>query len=233
MWKSKVFISFCREDGGHAARLWEDLSERLGKDRVFRDVADIELGISREEAMERALSGGAVLLVVIGPHWRTGTDARGLHLDDPGNQVRREITRALARGLRVIPVLVQRATLPAPEELPEDLRLVVERKPVELSEARWNYDVGRLATSLGGRTEGGRAFTAKGLDPVQIGIGVVAFLLLVIPVALAGPGFGWLLAFIAGTVYFWLRRTGTRPYWRAALVGCAVAGILVGLSPAS
>jgi hypothetical protein len=63
-----------------------------------------------------------VLLALIGPRWLTMTrpDARPL-LADPGDWVRREIAIALARGRRVIPVLVANAPRLTSGDLPADL----------------------------------------------------------------------------------------------------------------
>jgi hypothetical protein len=57
-----------------------------------------------------------VLLAVIGPTWLTVTDERGRRrLDDPDDIVRLEIEAALAREVRVIPILVEGAVMPGRE----------------------------------------------------------------------------------------------------------------------
>ena len=50
--------------------------------------------------------------------WLEAAGADGRRLDDPGDFVRLEIEAALTRGVRVIPVLVDAAWMPRPDQLP-------------------------------------------------------------------------------------------------------------------
>ena len=60
---------------------------------------------------------------MIGMRWLTvsGRDG-GRRIDDPEDMVRIEIETALARGLKVIPLLVQGAAMPTEAQLPSTLR---------------------------------------------------------------------------------------------------------------
>jgi len=89
---------------------------------VFIDVASIEPGVDFAEVITRAVGSCDVLLAVIGPGWLTAPDEAGQRrLDDPDDLVRLEVEAALARDVRVIPVLVEDATMPRRKDLPEDL----------------------------------------------------------------------------------------------------------------
>lgn len=141
-----VFISYRQDDSaGWAGRLADDLADRIGGDRIFRDVK-IPAGVDYEQHIERVLDGCDVVIAVIGPHWATAADATGaLRLHLPGDLLRREIERALQRpDVEVIPVLVHRARMPDPATLPEGLRALTRRQAVELSDARWTRDVDEL-----------------------------------------------------------------------------------------
>ena len=82
----------------------------------------IEPGVDFAEEIFRAVAACKVLLAIIGPTWLTAADERGRRrLDDPDDIVRLEIEAALARGVRVIPILVEGAVMPAREDLPESL----------------------------------------------------------------------------------------------------------------
>jgi hypothetical protein len=59
-----------------------------------------------------------------------------------------EITAALNRNIRVIPVLVQGAAMPSRQDLPEALAKLTRRNALELSDARWEFDVDRLSEIL-------------------------------------------------------------------------------------
>jgi hypothetical protein len=91
-----------------------------------------------------------VLLAVIGPRWISIQDDAGLRrLDDPTDYIRLELATALGRAnVRVIPVLVDGATMPALEALPADLKPLARRNALELTDKRWDYDVSQLVATL-------------------------------------------------------------------------------------
>ncbi|HEY4720350.1 MAG TPA: TIR domain-containing protein [Anaerolineae bacterium] len=52
---SGIFISYRREDSsGYAGRLYERLSRRFGRDRIFMDIATIEPGVDFVKDIEQA-----------------------------------------------------------------------------------------------------------------------------------------------------------------------------------
>ena len=64
---TRIFISYRRDDAsGHAGRLYDDLVERFGDDRVFIDIDTIELGVDFGDSIEQALDRCEVVLAVIG-----------------------------------------------------------------------------------------------------------------------------------------------------------------------
>ena len=66
------------------------------------------------------------------------TDETGKRrLDDRDDFVRLEIEAALARNVRVIPVLVDGARMPRLEELPPSMGGLVRRQALELSPSRF------------------------------------------------------------------------------------------------
>jgi len=146
---AKIFISYRREDSaGHAGRLFDALSEPF-EGRLFMDVDTLAPGTDFFEAIDEAVGSCEALIVVIGREWLTVEDKAGRRrLDDPCDFVRREIESALGRKIRVIPVLVQDAVMPSAGELPASLAALARRHAIELSDARWSYDVERLARTI-------------------------------------------------------------------------------------
>jgi len=63
--------------------------------------------------------------------------------------VRVEIERALARRVRVIPVLIGDATMPGPADLPREMSQLATLEAIALSDSRWQYDMSQLATAIG------------------------------------------------------------------------------------
>lgn len=147
---ARIFISYRRADSaGWAGRLHGDLRQRFGADRVFRDVA-IAPGVDFRDHIEGVMDGCEVLLAVIGPRWATVSGPGGSpRLEAPDDLVRLEIERALGRSdVHVIPVLVEGATIPAADDLPEGLRPLSRRNAVDITDLRWEYDVDRLCEYL-------------------------------------------------------------------------------------
>lgn len=146
---ANIFVNYRREDSaGHAGRLFDALSGQFAG-RLFMDIDTLQPGVDFVEAIEQAVGSCEVLIVVIGREWLTVEDAAGhRRLDDPADFVRLELESALARNIRVIPVLVQDAPMPRAEELPPSLARLARRNAIELSDARWAYDVHRLSGTL-------------------------------------------------------------------------------------
>jgi hypothetical protein len=145
----KIFINYRRDDSrADAGRLYDRLHARY-PDRIFRDVGSLEPGVEWHTAIERVLGSSDACIVVIGPHWLSIADANGKRrLDDPRDTVRKEVATALANGMRVFPVLVGGAKMPAEEDLPEELQSLARRNALEISEQDFDEDVEKLARAL-------------------------------------------------------------------------------------
>jgi hypothetical protein len=121
---NNIFLSYRRGDSGPTTgRMFDSLAAYFGRDAVFKDVDSIPVGASFPEHLTSVLQQCGVTLVVIGPRWATIADERGnLRLDNPGDFVRIEVETALRSDALVIPVLVDGASMPSVEQLPESLR---------------------------------------------------------------------------------------------------------------
>jgi chemotaxis protein histidine kinase CheA len=145
-----VFISYRREDSaGFAGRIYDRLTRRLDAKSVFLDVDNIQPGLDFFDVLSEKLRLCDALIAVIGKNWDAGADQDNpRRLDDPDDFVRIEIEAALERGIRVIPVLVDGATMPRREDLPESLQKLRRRQAIEISHSRFDSDVERLARVL-------------------------------------------------------------------------------------
>jgi hypothetical protein len=147
---SKVFVSYRREDAqGEAGHLLADLRRRFGEAQVFMDIAAIGPGEDFGLAIERAMADCSVVLVVIGRSWVDVRDAQGARrLDNPSDWVRLEVESALNGDRKVIPVLVQGASMPHDSMLPASMAALARRNAHEISARRWDYDFDALAKTL-------------------------------------------------------------------------------------
>jgi hypothetical protein len=144
---ARVFISYRRDDSADVTgRIFDRLRDHFVKQVVFRDVDSIPPGEDFRAIIRQAVEGSRVMLVVIGPSWLTITGEEGRRrLDDPDDFVRVEIESGLARGIPIVPVLVGRARMPSPQDLPTSLRQLAERNAVEVRrDPDFHRDMGRL-----------------------------------------------------------------------------------------
>ena len=146
----QIFISYRREDSAPWARLaYQSLSQRFPQSRIFMDVDNLPPGIDFVEAIEKSVGACDVQLVVIGKRWLMARDdKRRRRLDNPEDFVRLEIATALKRGIRVIPVLVDGASMPRAGELPEDLKSLTRRQALAVSHDRFRADAERLVGAV-------------------------------------------------------------------------------------
>ena len=147
----KVFISYRRNGSeGEAGRLAADLEREFGEESVFIDVNAIEPGLDFRGKIQRQIAGCNVLIAIIGPNWAPPKVEAGAGTKRGGrtDYVHLEISWALKRRLRVIPVLVRGACMPGARALPEELKRLAVRNAVELRHAHWNSDLQLLMSAL-------------------------------------------------------------------------------------
>lgn len=148
----RVFISYRREETAYAAGwLFDRLVERLGRGQIFKDIDSIQLGDDWVDVIDAAVGSCDVLLALIGDQWLTIADEYGrARLENPDDLVRLEIEAALARNVRVIPILVEGARMPRSDELPASLSRLTRRQALELNPSSFDFDTGRLLNVLDG-----------------------------------------------------------------------------------
>ncbi len=145
-----VFISYRREEtAGFARLIYDRLTNKLGHEGVFFDVDNIEPGLDFFEVLNQHVGECDALVAVIGRDWISSVGPNNQRrLDDPNDFVRIEIEAALKRGIRVIPVLLDGASMPKSDDLPDSLKMLVRRQGIEISHTRFDSDVERLTKTL-------------------------------------------------------------------------------------
>ena len=145
-----IFISYRGDDSDTAAALIDrELTARFGHGQVFLDCRSIPVGADFAAELLGRLRACRVLLVVMGPRWLTLVDEAGKRrIDNPEDWVRREIAEAFAHGLRVIPVLLGGAMLPAADELPPEIAALCRRQYAVLRCRHTGVDLTDLARQI-------------------------------------------------------------------------------------
>ena len=143
-----IFISYRRADApGHAGRIYDSLQRAFGAKQIFMDVSAIQPGESFGRRIERTLDASGAVVVIVGREWLNLLKSREREVGER-DLVRTEMAAALKRDILIIPVLVEGAQMPTAAELPPDVQPLAERNALEVSDARWEYDMTRLVDAL-------------------------------------------------------------------------------------
>ena len=147
----KVFISYRRQDSRYQARLLYDaLCELIPEDHVFMDIDSLQPGDEFRSLLRRWVDSCDVLLALIGTTWLDSIDPTSgeRRLANPNDLVRLEIASALARGISVVPVLLDGASVPSSDQLPDDLKPLSERQCVVIEYRTFDSDARELLLAL-------------------------------------------------------------------------------------
>lgn len=120
----RVFLSYRRADAEAEARSLEQrLMQMPDISKVFLDHETIPKGADFSEAIRKAIRKAGVVLVLIGEDWRGADEAGGTaRILEDRDFVRLEVSEALGSKRRVVPVLLNETRMPAPHDLPADVR---------------------------------------------------------------------------------------------------------------
>jgi uncharacterized membrane protein YhaH (DUF805 family) len=146
----RIFINYRREDDQAAAgRLYDRLLQHFDREQLFIDIEAIEPGVDFVKSLDEQVAKCIAFIAVIGPRWLNARSNDGNpKLDNPTDYVRVEIESALKRDIRVIPVLVDGASMPRPSDLPPSLHALVRRNAVEIAHHRFAADCDDLARHI-------------------------------------------------------------------------------------
>jgi hypothetical protein len=116
-----ITISYRRASAPIAARIFDWLKRYFGPEAVFIDIESIPPGVDFTAHLHRTLADSEVMVAVIDPQWEgAGTDTARISQED--DWVGIEIATALAKGIPILPVLVDRTHMPDEDTLPPKLR---------------------------------------------------------------------------------------------------------------
>ncbi|MGW1228191.1 toll/interleukin-1 receptor domain-containing protein [Streptomyces sp. NPDC002530] len=146
-----VFINYRRgpraTDAVH--RLRDRLVGHFGEAQVFLDTSSMLPGNRYPDDLRWRVDNCEVLLVTIPEDWLEARDpSGGRRLDRAGDWVRHEIELALAAGKTIIPLLLDAAEPPLPEQLPASIRELSLRHAHRITADNWDAAVDELIATL-------------------------------------------------------------------------------------
>jgi hypothetical protein len=142
--RTDVFLCYRSEHDATAGRFGDELEDRFGAERVFRDVERLHIGDWRAQ-IDAALDQTAIVIVLIGPHWLEQLASP----DGRRDEVVYEIVQALQRRIQLLPVTIEGAKLPERHSLPSDIAALLDAQGSELGYGRaWKRTVTQLIDDL-------------------------------------------------------------------------------------
>jgi hypothetical protein len=216
-----VFISYRRGDSRHVAgRLRDHISWEPDVADVFLDTQSIRPGETFKARIGKAVSRATHVLVVMGPHWADG------RLFEPGDFVRQEIALALSSGREVIPIMVDGASMPRPDQIPAELRPLLDRNCFTIhNDSSFPAEINPLLEHiLGHEPAGGDSKSVVAVKAIAgAAIGFVAFLALSAYVQ-------FVLGLDAASLFAFTDYESADALWQLLPPSFALCGAIAGLS---
>jgi len=165
-----ILVNYRRGDSiGIPGRLHDRLARTFGQKNLFMD----------DSILNSQVAVCGVVLVVIGPNWLDAKDETGKRLlDNLDDSVVIEITAALSRDIRVIPVLVDGTQMPKANELPDPIKPLVRRTAVEMRNDQFDRDAEALIEEIRKAFNDGSVVSRSWRGKVLVGAAAAAVLLL-------------------------------------------------------
>src|SRR5215211_3461274 len=177
----KIFINYRRDDSrGIAGRLQDRLAQAFGRKNVLVGVDRLSGGVDFEVHQNNQVAACQAFVTVIGPNWLDAKDEAGQRLlHHPEHSFAIEISVALARNIRVVPVLVDGARMPNESELPESLKALARCQAVEVRQVHFDRDAEALVEGVRKALNGGSVGLRSWRGRAVAGVAGAAGLLLV------------------------------------------------------
>ena len=91
-------------------------------------------------------------------------------LKEPGDYVRAEVSAALQRAVLVLPVLVDGARMPQPDQLPDEIRAITSRNALPLRHESFDDDAENIVAAVLGVAAGARPWDDRGRLGTKLGM---------------------------------------------------------------
>ena len=131
----KIFISYRRSEcQQEVVLLYKHLETIFGADSVFLDIDGIPPGEDFSEVLAQKINRCSIFLSLIGGDWHLLRDSNGrARINSRNDYVKKEIKMALDSGVKIIPVLLNGASMPDEKSLPKDIRGLSKKQAVQIN----------------------------------------------------------------------------------------------------
>lgn len=138
--KRTIFINYRKQDSsGYSLALYNELIKWYDKKSIFKDFNNIEPGEDFEESIDNALNNCNILLIILADKWIDILKDRNSKTQEP-DYVELEISKALAKNIYIIPIVINNTRMPTAEELPGSLKKLSTRQYLNIDQTRFETD---------------------------------------------------------------------------------------------
>ncbi len=139
----------CRRKSRHCAnQLGQALTDHFGSDCISSPVFLDGDGTGIIEKNQRSMAACDLLLLVVDSNWFSDDPGGDQWFHQATDPVRLLIADALIREVRLVTIVIDSATLPREQDLPDDLKSLVHHQSLSIRGARWDHDVFSLIKQL-------------------------------------------------------------------------------------
>ena len=132
-----------------AGRIRDNLAAYYGNDSIFIDVDNIPFGTDFREHIRKAFGDHDMMIAVVGQKWLGQRKGGRTRIQEETDPVRVEIEMALQQNMPMVPVLVNGARMPKPQDLPDSMKAFSFRKAAEVDSGRdFRQHMDRLIRSI-------------------------------------------------------------------------------------
>jgi hypothetical protein len=111
---------------GLAGRISDHLGNRYGEKNVFLDLTTIPTGARFPDTLRKSVTRADVMLLFIGPKWRSADEGAQSRIWNEADWVRLEILTALENRVPILPILIDGAKMLNAAELPENMQSIAD-----------------------------------------------------------------------------------------------------------
>ena len=137
--RNLVFLGYRREDSApYALALKIEIEQELRASQIFMDTESIVGSDRWDLTIDKALRLAKAFVILIDPKWTLRFHGKSSHLLNENDWVYREVRFALTtQSAAIMPVLINGASPPKQQQLPEKLRRLAKVQCFDLSINKW------------------------------------------------------------------------------------------------
>lgn len=146
----RIFISYRRRDTlPIVGRIYDHLINKFGESNVFMDFDSIKAGTDFRVVLSEKIEDADIMLAIIGGNWLQQSTPANKDNEGMNDYVRIELETAINKDIKIIPVLVDGASMPTPDQMGTTLEKISYLHATNLNSGRdFKNHISRLINEI-------------------------------------------------------------------------------------